>query len=255
MPNEYDYILRTCAADLTSYGGFQWPEKGFVEAPDWDPEPECGGGLHGFLNGAGGGGYLTDWSPNAKWLVVRIKKGEFVDLGGEKVKFPWGEVIFCGSRFDATNFIARFVPEGTAIIGRTFEGKNAVVGDWGTASAGDEGTATAGDEGTATAGDEGTAIAGDWGTAIAGIDGTASAGYEGTAIAGNGGRAIAGYGGVATAGDCGTASAGRSGTICIDYFDYEKKIFRKKTGYIGENGLRQNVKYKLDKDHNFVEVK
>ena len=250
---KYDYILRTCEADLTSYVGFQWPEKGLVEAPDWDPTPECGGGLHGFLNGAGCGG-LADWFPNAKWLVVRIPEGEYVDLDGEKVKFPRGEVVFCGSQFDATNFIARFVPEGTAIIGRTFEGENALVGDRGTASAGYsgkatagiDGTATAGDEGTATAGDWGTATAGDWGTAIAGIDGTASAGYEGTAT-------TCDYG-TASAGKYGTVSAGEEGIIEIEYYDDKKGRIRKKTGYIGEDGLRPGVKYKLDEDHKFVEA-
>jgi hypothetical protein len=30
-------VLRTVNKDLTSYGGFRWPEKGFVSCPDWDP--------------------------------------------------------------------------------------------------------------------------------------------------------------------------------------------------------------------------
>ena len=306
---KYDYILRTCRPDLTSNrGSFQWSEKGPVEAPDWDPTPQYGGGLHGFLNGAGCGGF-ADWSPEAKWLVVRIKKGEYVDLG-DKVKFPRGEVIFCGSRFDATNFIARFAPEGTAIIGRTFEGKNAVVGyrgtattgAWGKASAGVEGMASAGDGGTASAGDGGTASAGafstasvkgcgaasagNFGTAVAGIDGTASAGLNGTASAGIRGTATAGNFGTASADDFGTASAGHKGTasagvrgtatagyrgtasagvngivsagekgiIAIKYFDRGRDRIRNKTGYIGEDGLRPNIKYRLDEDHNFVEA-
>ena len=203
---KYDYILRTCEADLTSMGNFKWPEKGHVEAPD-------GGELHGFLNGAGYGA-LADWSPEAKWLVVRIPKGEYVDLDGYMVKFPRGDVIFCGSQFDATNFIARFVPEGTAIIGRTFEGKNAVVGY------------------------KGTATTGDFGTAIAGIRGTASAGAWGTASAGRYGR----------------VSAGEKGIIEIGYYDDKKRRWRKKTGYIGEDGLRPNIKYRLDKSNNFVEA-
>ena len=27
MSEEYVYGLRTCSADMTSYGGFQWPRK------------------------------------------------------------------------------------------------------------------------------------------------------------------------------------------------------------------------------------
>ena len=42
-------VLRTCAADLTSYGGFQWPESGVAEAPDWNTHAAYGNGLHELL--------------------------------------------------------------------------------------------------------------------------------------------------------------------------------------------------------------
>ena len=245
---EYDYILRTCASNLTSHshdGAFQWPEKGPVEAPDWDPTPKCGGGLHGFLNGVGSGSF-ADLIPDVKWLVVRIQKGEYVKVDFGMVKFPRGEVIFCGSQFDATKFIAQFAPEGTAIIGRTCEDKIAVVGDRGTAAAGEYGTAVAGDFGKAAAGKHGTAIAGYGGTTTAGKYGTTSAGFLGTASAGDRGTA--------SAGRYGTASAGEKGIIEIKYFDRGRDRIRKKIGYIGEDGLRPGVKYELDKDHNFVEA-
>ena len=57
-------ILRTCGANMKSHGGFQWPRSGPVSAPDWNPAPECGNGLHGFLRGEGDGS-LADWSSNA----------------------------------------------------------------------------------------------------------------------------------------------------------------------------------------------
>lgn len=31
--------LRTCNPDGTSHGGFEWPEAGWVEAPDWHIRP------------------------------------------------------------------------------------------------------------------------------------------------------------------------------------------------------------------------
>ena len=130
-------VLRTCNADLTSYGGFKWPESGNVECPDWKPTKECGNGLHGWLWGEGEGS-LANWGADAKWLVVRIAKDTVIDLGG-KVKFPAGEVIYCGDRNGATEFLAANGGDGRAIIG-------------GTATAGYRGTATAGDGGTATAG-------------------------------------------------------------------------------------------------------
>ncbi|KZM05539.1 hypothetical protein AN928_33020 [Pseudomonas aeruginosa] len=48
-------VLRTCSADLTSHGGFQWPDKigAVVEAPDWKKDNKCGHGLHGWLFGQG----------------------------------------------------------------------------------------------------------------------------------------------------------------------------------------------------------
>ena len=129
-------VLRTCGADMTSYGGFKWPTSGYAAAPDWNPEHICGNGLHGLLFGVGDGS-LLDWSLDAKWLVCEVDPATVVDLDG-KVKFPRCNVLYSGSR-----------PEATRIISERHPGK-AVVG--GTATAGYGGTATAGDEGTATAG-------------------------------------------------------------------------------------------------------
>ena len=149
------YILRSCAADMTSRGGtFTWPASGMVEAADWKPTKVCGNGLHGFLNGDGDGS-LASFHPDAKWLVAEID--EWIDLDG-KVKFPRAKVVFCGDRHSAPAFLAE---QGI---------KGVIVG--GTATAGYGGTATAGYGGTATAGYGGTATAGYGGTATAGVSGT-----------------------------------------------------------------------------------
>lgn len=148
-PVAVTYVLRTCDAHGQSHGGFQWPESGPVEAPDWKPTPECGRGLHGLLHGEGDS-YLLNWAADARWLVVEVEVASIVDLGG-KVKYPKGVVVYSGDQFHATREIARRCPEARAIVGLT---------------------ATAGAGGTATAGDEGTATAGDWGTATAGAGGT-----------------------------------------------------------------------------------
>ena len=205
-----ELILRTCNADMTSHNGFKWPRSGHVAAPDWNPEPECGNGLHGFLRGEGDGS-LADWSRDAVWLVAEVET--YVDLEG-KVKFPVAHVIFAGSRLEATAIVKARYPDA-AVIGANVaveDGRVAVVGDYGTATAGDKGTATAGDGGTATAGNWGTATAGYEGKATAGNRGTATAGDYGTATAGFGGTATAGFGGTATAGNEGTATAGNRGT-------------------------------------------
>ena len=201
-------VLRTCNADMTSAhdGKFRWPESGPVEAPDWLPTKACGNGLHGALKGQGEAS-LLDWSESAKWLVVRVVEDSIVDLGG-KVKFPRGEVIYCGDRSTAANMIADAYP-GEAVIGAT-------------------------------------RVAGDGGTASAGYGGTASAGYGGTASAGYGGTASAGYGGTASAGPRGTASAGDNGIVAVRWWDDQSKRYRMAVGYVGEDGIEKDVKYRYD---------
>ncbi|HIE5956816.1 TPA: hypothetical protein ACXNYZ_004666 [Pseudomonas aeruginosa] len=276
-------VLRTCSADLTSHGGFQWPDKigAVVEAPDWKKDNKCGHGLHGWLFGQGDhdcSGTVGD--ADAKWLVVEVVLADLIALGG-KVKFPRCTVRHIGGKASATQFLIANEPRsaGVAVIGATLQAGDkgfCQVGDYGTATAGDEGTATAGnwgtatawDEGTATAGNRGTATAGDWGTATAGGWGTATAGGWGTATAGNRGTATAGDWGTATAGDWGTATAGNRGTatagnrgtatagekgeIRIRYWDEKAGRYRTVIGYIGEDGLEPNVPYKLNADRKFV---
>ena len=149
------YMLRTCAADMTSHGGFVWPVSGPVAASDWSPEPECGGGLHGLAWGIGDGGLLC-WDRDARWLVVEHDPAEAVDLGG-KIKVPRGVVVHCGDRASA---IADIIARGAhgPVVGADYS-----AGYGGTATAGYKGTATAGDYGIATAGYKGTAAAGSGG--------------------------------------------------------------------------------------------
>ncbi|HHW2125239.1 TPA: hypothetical protein ACUUCH_000947 [Pseudomonas aeruginosa] len=217
-------VLRTCSADLTSHGGFQWPDKigAVVEAPDWKKDNKCGHGLHGWLFGQGDHDCSsTVGDADAKWLVVEVGLSDLIALGG-KVKFPRCTIRHIGDRASATQFLIANEPRaaGVAVIGATLQAGDkelCQVGAYGTATAGYKGTATAGDWGTATAGNEGTATAGDWGTATAGNEGTATAGYKGTATAGDWGTATAGYKGTATAGDWGTATAGYKGTATAGY--------------------------------------
>jgi hypothetical protein len=250
-------IMRTCNANMTSYGGFKWPRKGLVTCSDWEPTYKCGNGLHGLLNGEGDGS-LLNWSGDAVWLVVMVEESAILSGQGDltdKCKFPCGTVVFSGARDKA---IAEMVKRGANLA--KIVGGTATAGDYGTATAGDYGTATAGDRGTATAGDYGTATAGVGGTATAGVGGTATAGYRGTATAGDKGTATAGVGGTATAGDYGTATAGYYGTatagvggiLNIRYWDgnrYRIAIF-----YVGEDNIEPNTPYRLNDDHKAVKA-
>jgi hypothetical protein len=248
---------------MTSYNGFVWPKEGLVECPDWNAKSECGNGLHGALWGEGNGS-LFNLNDDAVWQVVEID--EWIELDG-KVKFPRGNVVHTGTRLSATNFIRENGAKGK-VIGSVVVVEHcetaaagdlgtAISGNYGIASAGDSGTATAGNHGTATAGNHGTAIAGNFGTATSGNygiaraehNGTATAGDVGTAIVGNYGTAIVGNYGTAITGCYGTAMAGVNGIIQIKYFVKDRAKI--KIGYIGEDGLEPNVKYKLNDNFEF----
>ena len=230
----YTLMLRTCIRDesgaLTSYDGFTWPEIGPVECPPphadfplrhWDPDPQCGNGLHGFLRGTGDAS-LANRGHESVWLVVEVKSDEVVDLEG-KIKVPRGHVLFSGERLRALEIMAKL---GHLDDGHIF----------GIVTAGDYGTATAGDYGTATAGNDGTATAGNGGTATAGYGGTATAGDRGTA----------------TAGDRGTATAGDHGIMQIKWWDGNRN--RISTAYVGEDGIIPGSKYMLDVAGKFILV-
>jgi len=194
---DYVHVLRTCAANMTSHGGFRWPEAGPVEAPDWSDDGECGGGLHGLLRGEGDGG-LLNWNSVARWLVVRVRAADVRDLG-DKVKFPRGEVVHVGDRHSAAALIASLHPEARAIVGYT-----------------------------------------------------ATAGFGGTATSGDYGRSTAGYRGTSTSGEGGTAASGDGGIIVI--WRYAGGRRRLVVGYVGENGIKPNVAYKLNNLGEFVEA-
>ncbi len=168
------YLLKTVGPKGEAHGGFRWPltPDTVVTAPDWDPTPECGGGLHGALNGEGDGG-LFDWSEGAIWIAAEIPEGvEVVDLGG-KVKVQSCIVWVAGTREEATSWLSERCP-GAAIIGGT-----STSGNRGTSTSGDGGTSTSGNDGTSTSGNDGTSTSGDYGTSTSGNGGTSTSGDGG----------------------------------------------------------------------------
>src|ERR1019366_3738149 len=175
-------VLRTSDKNCRSYGEFQWPSAGLVEAPDWLPAAG-GGGLHGLLKGVGDVSHLKHNNPSRVWQVVEVAVADIVDIEGDKVKFPRGVVVYSGDRDEAVALIQARHPEAACAFASATAGYagTATAGYAGAATAGDAGTATAGTRGAATAGIRGAATAGDYGTATAGIRGAATAGGYGTA--------------------------------------------------------------------------
>lgn len=69
------------------------------------------------------------------------------------------------------------------------------------------------------------------------------------------GTATAGDSGTATAGYSGTATAGENGVISIQYYDLKASRYKVMINYIGEGGLKAGVKYHLNDQAQFEEVK
>ena len=142
-------VMRTSKADGGSHGGFRWPEAGPVEAPDWDPSPVCGHGLHGLLWGDGAYSHLQIHgdADQVLWQVVEVLAKDIVaidECDNRKVKFPRGVVVFSkvGDFKGAADLIASRAPAGVRI-------------HHGTSTSGNGGTSTSGDRGTGAAGEAG----------------------------------------------------------------------------------------------------
>ena len=75
--------------DGESYGGFQWQPVGkWTVAPDWNPDPVCGGGLHG--QGPEASGFLGS---NKGRVVCCATRGARVVIGYAKLKVPEAMVL------------------------------------------------------------------------------------------------------------------------------------------------------------------
>jgi hypothetical protein len=237
-PTEICFLLRTCDKDLKSYKGFQWPSSGLVSAPDWDPKPECGNGLHGLLSGEGDGSLLSTKDP-AKWMVIAVVKSEVVQIDS-KVKVPKAYVVFVGSKKDATDMIVKLCP-GSACA-------------FATVTSGEYGHSISGDYGSSTSGYGGHSISGDYGSSISGHSGHSISGDYGHSTSGYGGHSISGDCGHSTSGYYGHSTSGENGIVQFDYLENERK--RIKTLYVGENNIKAwhiyflNDKFEIeDKGH------
>ena len=207
------------------------------------------------------------------WLIPLTLR--YIDSSWDGRIYVSGDrIVFSGNITDAADFIARYAPEGSVIIGRkAMVGNKGMlhVGDYGTAVTGDRGSAVsgwcgksiagshgfarsdrygsaeAGDNGVALVRSNGTAVSGNYGVSVAGNFGTAISGFEGDSVAGDFGTAISGFGGI--------VRSGHKGIIQVQMNDAFNNRTRLVTGYIGENGLRPNVPYRIDdRSGSFVEA-
>lgn len=224
---KYVYVLRTCDSKMRTFRGFKWPESGYVEADKWKPEHPFMYGLFGLLWGEGNGS-LLDSEPDAKWIITKVLASDIVQLKEKtQVKYPKGEVVFVGEKQSATLKIIELGAKGRRVCYAKIE-----MGDMEMAAVGYGGTAISGYCGISSSGPEGISISGKYGESDTGFKGLSVSGDFGTSFAGQGGIVMSGV----------------KGIIGICYYDPDNNRNRYKIGYIGEDGLKPNVKYRLSND-------
>jgi hypothetical protein len=87
-------ILGKCYNDGISRNGFKYGKKGdVVTAPDWNPEPKCGNGLHGLKQGNGAWNLLE----GSDWLVIHAFQKDVIDIDQYKCKFRTGKILYRGN--------------------------------------------------------------------------------------------------------------------------------------------------------------
>lgn len=105
---EVQYFVKCVAADMTSRGGFVWPQWGPIEPARWTKDMRCGNGLHGwdvFSENTN-----IDFSVASilgrraiQWVLFSALKQDVIQLGG-KVKVKKAHVHFVGSRAELFAF-------------------------------------------------------------------------------------------------------------------------------------------------------
>ena len=214
IPEGFVLVLRTVKSDMSAYGGFVYPTSGKVWAEDWDETPECGKGLHGWLWGEGDDSLAIGEEGSRLWMVILVDGAKIVPLNG-KVKFPEGEVVFCGDCETAVKTIQWFAPAGTKINRSTniggYRSTNSG-GNGSTNSGGNESTNSGGDRSTNSGGDGSTNIGGNESTNSGGYRSTNSGGYRSTIIGGDESTNSGGYRSTNSGGNESTNSGGDGST-------------------------------------------
>jgi len=172
---KYGYMIKTVNRNMEGYNGFKYPEKGKVVAPNWDPEPICGGGIHGLIHET----KMHYIQKNDIWLVLKYEKGTEVVIENEKIKVPYAWIVFVGTAEDAQKKFEELTEKkyeyDYAVQTAEYEsrqkagdGSIQIVGDFSRQKAGNFSIQTAGAANIQTAGDESTQIAGNFSTQKAG---------------------------------------------------------------------------------------
>ena len=216
------YVLRVNDAKNQSRNGFQYPLKGKVSAPDWNPSPHCGEGLHGWENGEGDPSVANAY-PDGVWLVLKVedRPDNLVRIDG-KVKFREGIVVFSGSRNAVTEYIYKKTKAPSVLWVNLTGGYSSTLtgghsstltgghsstltgGYSSTLTGGDSSTLTGGHSSTLTGGHSSTLTGGDYSTLTGGDYSTLTGRYSSTLTGGHSSTLTGGYSSTLTGGDSST---------------------------------------------------
>jgi hypothetical protein len=236
-----------------------------VEAQDWDPIPECGKGLHGWLWGEGNH-IVCDWwdDPKAKWLVAAVWEADLIDLT-QKVKFPRAYVVFCGERHEAASKIIQLGATGPVMFCTKTGGNGSILtggagsiltgNNYSTLTGGRNSKLNGGYYSILKGGVCSILTGGTGSTLTGGTDSTLTSGRNSTLNGGDGSilngdkwsYLTGGEGSILTGGE-GSILTGGEGSIFIFRIWHDNR-YRLHVAYVGENGIEPNKPHKL-KDKN-----
>ncbi|WP_287496880.1 hypothetical protein [Pandoraea sp. CB10b_02] len=260
MLNESVLVIRTSDKNRKAYNGFQWPESGLVECPDWNPRAECGNGLHGILWPEGNWSDIKDYGGDETWQVVKVAKSDLIEIGG-KVKFPKGEVVYSGTFAVAFNMVAKKwldqMPAWTKAIqdeakvelkdGEVDSGNSARIGSSGNSAQ----IGSSGDSAQIGSSGDYAQIGSSGYSAQIGSSGDyaqigSSGDYAQIDVAGE--KAV-----IACAGSVERFKAGANGCIAAPWWDEKSERTRFAVGYVGEN-IKADTWYTVNESGEFVEI-
>ncbi len=221
---------------------FKYPASGAVATTEWDESARCGGGLHGFLWGAGNPQTTgTNMDPALPWLAIRCLASDVVKIDDDKCKFRSGVVERVGPLPWVAAYVAAEAPTGNAVIGST------VSGGYGSTVSGGDGSTVSGGYGSTVSGGYGSTVSGGDGSTVSGGDGSTVSGGDRSTVSGGDGSTVSG--GVRS-----TVSGGHYSTITVKWWDATASRWRLSVAYPGENGIKPGVRYKSSDDGKFIEV-
>jgi hypothetical protein len=278
-------VLRNCRKDGTSYtgkrrdgtvNGWVWPMTvgSVVECPDWVDDYKCGGKFHGLLWGIGDYSLLFD-DLEAVWQVYEVLNDDLRHGEGSLIdKCGWrkGTLVYSGSMASAMT-LCLCCEEAIKDAGVASSGDYSTAASSGYSSR----AASSGNSSTAaSSGNSSTAASSGYSSTAASSGYSSRAASSGNssraASSGNSSRA-ASSGNSSTAASSGNSStaassgddtvsmaagvgcvvqAGNGGCFASVWFDGTRN--RIVAGYVGEDGIKADTMYRLNKG-NWQEVK